>query len=365
MRSRVLLSITALLAISGLLAACGSGTDNGTAAAGATTSGAASAPDGPATSEVPTNVRLAYFPNLTHASAIVGVERGIFAEKLGANKLETKLFNAGPDVVTAIFADAIDVAYIGPNPTINAYAKSGGNAIRIVSGATSAGALFITKPDIRTAADLKGHKIATPQLGGTQDVAARNWLKSQGLKTDTNGGGDISVVPQENAQTLDAFKTGQIDGAWVPEPWATRLVLEGGGKVFLDEKSLWPSGQFVTTHIIVSTKFLKAHPDAVRRLIEGQVAASDWINNYPQDARKTVNDGITKYTGKAIAPAVIDGAWKNLTFTNDPVASSLTASAKAAEGLGLLPPTKLDGIYDLTLLNGVLRASGAAPVAES
>jgi len=362
MRTRISRALVLGAAAIGLLAtACGGGT---------TTKDTAATPDGPGTSAAaaptttaaPTTVRLAYFPNLTHGSAIVGVEKGIFAEKLGTNTLETKLFNAGPDVVTAIFSGAIDAAYIGPNPAINAYAKSNGEAIRIVSGATSGGALLVVKPSINSAADLKGKKLATPQLGGTQDVAARNWLKKQGLATDPQGGGDVSVVPQENATTLESFKAGTIDAAWVPEPWATRLVLDGGGKVLVDEKTLWPKGEFVTTHLIVATKFLEEHPDAVRRLIEGQVAANDFIAKNPDEARKVINDGITKYTGKGIAQPVIEGAWKNLTFTNDPVASSLTASAKAAESLGLLQPTKLDGIYDLTLLNQVLQANGAVAV---
>jgi NitT/TauT family transport system substrate-binding protein len=327
-------------------AGCG---DDGDANADATGSVAGVA------NEAPTTVRLAYFPNVTHASAILGVEKAIFAEKLGANKLETKIVNAGPDAVTAILAGAIDASYIGPNPAINAFAQSNGAAIRIVSGATSGGALLVVKPDVNSVVDLKGKKVATPQLGNTQDVALRFWLKQQGLKTDPQGGGDVSVVPQDNAQTLETFKSGVIHGAWVPEPWGTRLLQEAGGKVLLDEKTLWPDAQFVTTHLIVSTKFLKQHPDAVKRLIEGQVAANDFIAENPDEAKKVVNDGITKYTGKGIAAPVIDAAWKNLTFTNDPVASSLFASAKHAQDVRLLKPTKLDGIYDLTILNSVLK----------
>ena len=345
----------AVLAVGALLAAgCG---DNG-AATGSTPTVAGS----PTTTTAPTTVRLAYFPNVTHATAIVGVEKGIFAESLGADKLETKIVNAGPDAVTAILAGAIDASYIGSNPAINAFAQSNGEAVRIVSGATSGGALLVVKADINSVADLKGKKIATPQLGNTQDVALRYWLKQQGLKTDAQGGGDVSVVPQDNAQTLETFKSGAIQGAWVPEPWATRLIQEGGGKVLLDEKTLWPNGQFVTTQLIVATKFLNAHPDAVKRLIEGQVAANDYIAKNPEDAKKVVNDGITKYTGKGIAPVVIDAAWKNLTFTNDPIASSLVASAQHAENVGLLKPTKLDGIYDLTILNAVLKTANLPEV---
>jgi NitT/TauT family transport system substrate-binding protein len=344
-RWRRLVPLLALAAVA--VAGCG---DDGGAN---TTSDATTA--GGATNEQPTTVRLAYFPNVTHASAIVGVEKGLFAQKLGPNKLETKIVNAGPDAVTAILAGAIDASYIGPNPAINAFSQSSGKAIRIISGATSGGAFLVVKPEIKSVSDLKGKKVATPQLGNTQDVALRYYLKQQGLKTDAQGGGDVSVIPQDNAQTLETFKSGAIQGAWVPEPWGTRLVQEGRGTILLDEKTLWPNGQFVTTHLLVSTNFLKDHPDAVKRLIEGQVAANDYIAKNPDDAKKVVNDGITKYTGKGIAPAVMDAAWKNLTFTNDPVASSLIDSAKHAEDVGLLKPTKLDGIYDLTLLNSVLK----------
>jgi NitT/TauT family transport system substrate-binding protein len=349
---RLLVPLVAVGAL--LVASCGDDGSSGTPAATASA--------GSTTTEAPTTVRLAYFPNVTHATAIVGVEKGIFAEKLGANKLETKIVNAGPDAVTAILSGAIDASYIGPNPAINAFAQSNGEAIRIVSGATSAGAFLIVKPEINTAADLKGKKVATPQLGNTQDVALRYWLKQQGLKTDAQGGGDVSVVPQDNAQTLDTFKSGAIQGAWVPEPWATRLIQEGGGKVLIDEKTLWPNGEFVTTHLIVATKFLKDHPDAVKRLIEGQVAANDYIAKNSDDAEKTVNDGITKYTGKGIATVVIDAAWKNLTFTDDPIADSLVVSAQHAEDVGLLKPTKLDGIYDLTILNAVLKSANLPEV---
>ena len=355
MTKRLRRLLVPLVAVGALLAAsCGddsAGSTSATTAAGAST-----------TTEAPTTVRLAYFPNVTHATAIVGVEKGIFADMLGANKLETKIVNAGPDAVTAILSGAIDASYIGPNPAINAFAQSNGEAIRIVSGATSAGALLVVKSEINSAADLKGKKVATPQLGNTQDVALRYWLKQQGLKTDAQGGGDVSVVPQDNAQTLETFKSGAIQGAWVPEPWATRLIQEGGGKVLVDEKTLWPNGQFVTTHLIVATKFLKDHPDAVKRLIEGQVAANDYIAKNSEDAKKVVNDGITKYTGKGIASVVIDAAWKNLTFTNDPITSSLVASAQHAEDVGLLKPTKLDGIYDLTILNAVLRTANLPEV---
>ena len=341
-RSLIALSLVALLTLT--VGACG---------------GSASS----SSSEGPTRIRLGYFPNLTHATAIVGVENGIFASKLGDDTLETSLFSAGQAAVEALFSGALDATYIGPNPTITAYAKSNGDAVRVISGATSAGAALVVSSDINSAADLKGKKVASPQLSGTQDVALRWWLKENGLKTDPQGGGDVSIVPQDNAATLEAFKSGSIAGAWVPEPWATRLVQEGGGKVLVDERSLWPGGQFVTTQLVVRTEFLNKHPDAVRRLIEGQVAANEFVNANPEQSQKIVNDAITTYTGKGIAPGVISAAWKNLTFTDDPYSSTLIESADHAVGVGLLEPVRnLKGLYNLSILNSVLEAQGQKPI---
>jgi NitT/TauT family transport system substrate-binding protein len=351
------LALLALLAMAALLAgACGSddgGDDDGGAVAAA------------AKDEAPTKVRLGYFPNVTHASAIVGVEKGIFKEKLGDDELEVSTFSAGPAAVEALFSEAIDATYIGPNPAINAFAKSNGEAIRIISGATSGGAFLVVRPEITGPADLKGKKIASPQLGNTQDVALRYWLDQQGIKTTTDGGGDASVVPQENAQTLETFRSGDIQAAWVPEPWATRLTTEGGGRVLVDEATLWPGGNFVTTHLVVRTKFLEEHPGAVRRLLEGQVAANRFIAENEADAQSIVNQGIERVTSKRLSDAVITGAWKNLRFTNDPIASSLATSAKHAEAVGLLEKVDLEGIYDLDLLNKVLDEAGEDQVADS
>ncbi|HKE98927.1 MAG TPA: ABC transporter substrate-binding protein, partial [Actinomycetes bacterium] len=218
-------------------------------------------------------LRLGYFPNLTHATALVGIERGSFQRQLGAVRLETRSFGAGPAATEALLSGAVDATYIGPNPAINAFVKSKGAAIRIISGATSGGAFLVVKPDIRSAADLKGRKLATPQLGNTQDVALRSWLDKQGLRTTPEGGGDVRIVPQENSQTLETFQSGGIDGAWVPEPWATRLQQEGGGKVLVNEADLWPGGQFVTTQLVVRTAYLADHPANVRALISGLLDA--------------------------------------------------------------------------------------------
>lgn len=305
-------------------------------------------------------LRLGYFANLTHATAIVGVENGIFAKSLGATTLKISTFSSGTAASEALLSGSIDATFIGPSPAINMWVKS--KAIKIIAGATSGGAALVVKSSINTAADLKGNKLASPQLGNTQDVALRSWLLSQGLKTDTSGGGDVSILPQDNAQTLDAFKAGTIDGAWVPEPWASRLVLDGGGKVLVNEASLWPAGKFVTTQLVVSTNYLNSHPDAVKALLLGLIEANDFVNNNAAAAQTTVNAGIKKITGKQLKTGVIAAAWKNLTFTLDPISTSLQTSADHAVTVGLLKKPDLSGIYDLAPLNALLTAAGKPAV---
>ena len=346
MHRRTTGSIALLIAIAALLAGACGGSEDSDDNANATTT------------EAPTTVRLGYFPNVTHATAIVGVERGIFEKALGSDKLEITTFNAGPAAVEALFSDALDAAYIGPNPAINAHVTSKGEAIRIIAGSTSGGAALVAKPGITKATDLEGKKVATPQLGNTQDVALRFWLDEAGLKTDPEGGGDVSILPQENSQTLETFKSGAIQAAWVPEPWVSRLVQEGGGTVIVNEKDLWPDGAFVTTHLIVRTEFLKDHPGAVRRLLHGHLEASAFVNDNEADAKTTVNAGIEKITGKGLKAETIDAAWRNLTFTVDPIASSLRGSADHAEAVGLLEKVDLGSIYDLDLLNALLADDG-------
>ncbi len=304
-------------------------------------------------------LRLGYFPNVTHAPAIVGMEEGILVEALGSGVvLEPHAFNAGPEVVEAIFNGALDASFIGPNPAINAFAQSDGQAIRIVSGATSGGAALIVRDDITSPDQLSGTVLATPQLGNTQDVALRAWLLEQGYETDLEGGGDVSITPQANADALNAFIAGEIDGAWVPEPWSTRLVEEGGGRVLVNEADLWPDGEFVTTHLIVATEFLEEHPDVVKGLVEGNLAAIDFTNDHPEAAQEQVIAAIEELSGSELSPETVAAAWENLDFTVDPIATSLATSAQHATDLGLLDPVDLDGIYDLSFLNEVLSEAG-------
>ncbi|UQU65886.1 ABC transporter substrate-binding protein [Couchioplanes caeruleus] len=310
-------------------------------------------------------LRLGYFPNITHAPALVGVKNGLFQQALGDTKLEPKTFNAGPAAIEALFSGAIDATYIGPNPAINGWATSKGTALKIIAGSTSGGAGLVVRQGINSPADLKGKKIATPQLGNTQDVALRAWLKENGLNADQQGGGDVSVLPQDNATAVQAFAQGAIDGAWVPEPNLSKMVLESKGKILVNEKDLWPNGQFVTTHLIVKQDFLKKHPDTVKKLLQGHIAAEKYIASDTAGAQKAANEQLAALSGKPLKDDILAAAFKNLTFTNDPIASSLYTSAKHAEDVGLLKPVDLKGIYDLGPLNELLKADGQPEVSDA
>ncbi|GGQ40084.1 ABC transporter substrate-binding protein [Couchioplanes azureus] len=312
-----------------------------------------------------TSLRLGYFPNITHAPALIGVKNGLYQQALGSTTFEAKTFNAGPAAIEALFSGAVDATYIGPNPAINGWATSKGTALKIIAGSTSGGAGLVVKEGINSPADLKGKKIATPQLGNTQDVALRAWLKQNGLTADQQGGGDVSVLPQDNATAVQAFAQGAIDGAWVPEPNLSRMVLESKGKILVNEKDLWPGGQFVTTHLIVKQEFLKEHPDTVKKLLQGHIAAEKYIAGDKAAAQKAVNEQLAALSGKPLKDEILSAAFQNLTFTNDPIASSLYTSAKHAEDVGLLKPVDLKGIYDLGPLNELLKADGQPAVSDA
>lgn len=305
-------------------------------------------------------LRLGYFPNLTHAPAIVGIQEKIFEEALGGDvDVEYVPFNAGGEAVEALFADSIDASFIGPSPAINGFAQSEGEALRIVAGTTTGGAALVVADGIDSSDDLKGKFVATPALGNTQDVALRAWLKEEGLESDTSGGGDVKIVNQENADTLTAFQEGEIAGAWLPEPWATRLQLEGGGHVLVDEAELWDDGAFVTTHLIVATNYLEDKPANVRALLEGLLDSIDRVNTGDAaEVQTVVNDGIEAATTKRLKDETIQTAWENLTFTYDPIASSLSKSKDDAVAAGVLDAVELDGIYDLAILNEILVGRG-------
>lgn len=310
-------------------------------------------------------LRVGYFPNITHSQALIGLARGDFQDALGPQvQIEPIQFNAGPSVIEAMFAGEIDLSYIGPNPAINGFVQSQGEALRIIAGATSGGAALVVRPeaDIMTPSDLRGHSLATPQLGNTQDVALRSYLISNGLDT-VERGGDVEIFPTENSQILNLLRLGQIDGAWVPEPWASRLIVEGGGDLFLDERDLWPHGDFVTAHVIVRPNLLRDQPGVVRNWLAAHISVTEWSIAHPEEARTLLNQEIGRMTGKELDPAVLALAWSRMRPTWDPVSASLLASADAAFAAGFLrEKPDLTGIYDLTILNELLQERGYPPV---
>jgi NitT/TauT family transport system substrate-binding protein len=308
-------------------------------------------------------LRLGLLANITHASALVALNKGYFTKNLGDGvTLKTSVFSSGTDETTALLAGQLDAAYVGPNPAINAWQKSGGKAIKIISGAASGGAALVVKPSISSVSQLKGQKVATPSLGNTQDVALRYYLKTHGLTTTQTGGGDVAVTPiKPNSNAVLEFKSGQIAGGWEPAPYDGEMVADGG-KVLVNEASLWPGGKFVTTNLVVSQAFLAAHASVVSNLLKGQIQANDYIKNDTSAAETAANAELTTLLGKGLKSAALAESFKEITFTNDPIASSLATDAKHAVAVGLLKPVNLNGIYDLGPLNALLKADGEPQV---
>ena len=336
-------------------------------------------------------LRIGYFPNVNHAQAIIGLKNGDFQKILNSNDSTSKseqnkininefVFSDGPSALEALFGGQIDVAYVGPNPAISGYVASGGkDGLRIISGAASGGASFVVRNDagIQSVKDLGGKKFASPQLGNTQDISLRKYLVNNGYKTTENGG-NVTVVPVANADILTLFLKKEIDGAWVPEPWATRLVNEANGKIFVDERDLWPpQGKFVTANIIVRTDYLNQNPDVIKKLLEAHVNETLWINNHLNSDKNNstfndkninqvvnaFNNGLKKMTGKTISDDELKQAFSRMDFTYDPLKQSLYKIANDANSLGFISDSKVNklnitGIYNLQILNSVLKEKG-------
>jgi NitT/TauT family transport system substrate-binding protein len=313
-------------------------------------------------------LRIGYFPNINHAQAVIGFGNGDFQRSLGNNiKVQTTVFNAGPSAIEALLAKRIDATYVGPNPAINGYVVSGGKDLRIIAGASSGGASFVVRNDagINSPKDLAGKRLASPELGNTQDIALRSYLLKNGLKT-TDQGGNVALTPVSNPDILTLFLKKQLDGAWVPEPWATRLVNEANGRIFLDERNIWPDGKFVTANIAVSTDYLKNNQDVISKLLSAHINETIWINNHKNEAVQAFNIEVKKLTGKSIPQDELKQAFSRIDFTYDPIKLSLFQSANNAYNLGLLakgkPRPDLSGIFDLTILDQVLKSKGLTPI---
>ncbi|MEJ7642271.1 MAG: ABC transporter substrate-binding protein [Candidatus Nitrosocosmicus sp.] len=365
-------------------------------------------------SSEPKTLRLGYFPNVNHAQAIIGLKNGEFLKvfegnnnsssksNTDQNKIEINefVFSAGPSAIEALFGGQIDAAYVGPNPAISGFIASSNEGLRIVAGASSGGASFIVRNDagIESVDDLGGKKFASPQLGNTQDISLRKYIIDNGFNTVENGG-NVTVVAVKPSDIVTLMLKKEIDGAWVPEPWATTLVNEANGKVFVDERDLWPpEGKFVTGNIIVRTDYLKENPDVIEKLLEAHVNQTLWINeklgktnNSGNTTKETnfndngnngnnnnngsiaevvnaFNDGLRQVTGKTIPENELEEALTKMEFTYDPLKTSLFKIADDANSLGFLKNTKgndkidITGIYDLTLLNKVLQKKGLGEI---
>ncbi|MFB9431301.1 ABC transporter substrate-binding protein [Streptoalloteichus tenebrarius] len=344
-RTRAVLAVLALVPLLTTLGAC-SRADRGPSADAASDRGPAA------------ELRLGYFPNVTHASALIGVDKEFFARELGSTKLTTQTFNAGPEEVSALLGGSLDAGFIGSGPAINAFAKSEGEAVRLVAGATSGGAQLVVKPGITAPEQLRGRVVATPQLGNTQDVALKKWLADKGLAIG-DGPDKVRVTNADNPRTLEAFRGGEVDAAWLPEPWSSRLVLEAGAQVLVDERDLWEGGQFPTTVLIVRTQFLREHPKTVEALLRGQLAATEWAAGNQAEARAVVNKQLEKLTGKALSQPVLDRAFTNIQLTTDPLARTFPRLAKDGVTAGVTRTApELAGFADLRPLNTVLAAAG-------
>jgi len=339
---RIMAGAVAVLGSALLVAGCSSGGSSSSSAASGDATDAAAAP---------VTVRLGFLANITHAPALIALKNGYFAKELGsAGKVQPTSFSSGTEETTAILAGQLDAAFVGPNPAINAWQKSGGTAIKIVAGVATGGASIVVKPSISGAAQLKGESLATPSLGNTQDVAVRYWLKQQGLTTSATGGGDVAIKPTSpNSAAVLEFKSGQIAGASEPSPYDVEMV-QDGGKVLLSEPG-------VTTILVVTQSFLTAHPAVVADLLKANLDALNYIKSNPAQAEQAANDELAAYTGKPLSSKVLDPAFKEITFTDDPDAASLTQDAQQATSVGLLKSVNLSGIFDLSPLNSLLSAA--------
>jgi NitT/TauT family transport system substrate-binding protein len=335
-------------------------------AAGCSSSSSSGAPADSSGSSAPVTLRLGFLENITHASALVGIKEGFFTKDLGKNvTLKLYPFSTGTEEATALLAGQLDAAYVGPNPAIKAWQTSGGKLIRVISGAASGGAELVVKKSITSASQLKGQKLASPSLGNTQDVSLRYWLKTRGLTTTPTGGGDVPITPiTPNSDAVLAFESGSIAGGWEPAPYDAEMLADGG-HVLVNEASLWPNGQFVTTELVATQSFISAHPTVIDGLLKGQIQANNFISTDKSAAETAANAELATLSGKALKPSIVAASFGQVTFTNDPIASSLITDAQHAVDLGLLKPVSdLSGIYDLGPLNKLLAADGQSQVSS-
>jgi NitT/TauT family transport system substrate-binding protein len=300
-------------------------------------------------------IRVAFFPSIGHIIPIVGLEEKFFEKGIGKEKqIETKLFDSGPQVIESIFSGSIDIAYVGPGPIINGFLKSDGKDIKILSGAASGGVSFIIQPNsgLESLENFDGKRIASPQISNSQDVSLRHYLESHGLKS-VEKGGTVFVLNISNPDIYTLFAKGDIDGAWVPEPWATILVQELDGIRLFNEEKLWPNEEFASVLLIVRTKYLENNPETVQKWVESHEKTVTWINSNPNKSKSLFSNFLMDYMGKSLPTKIIDESFSNISITSDPIKNSVIVFAERADSLGYLGRSgyNLDGIFYNAVLN--------------
>jgi NitT/TauT family transport system substrate-binding protein len=306
-------------------------------------------------------VRLAYMPRLTHASALTGIGSGRFEQAIGGARLEPHAFEVGNAIVEAMFAGEIDVAYLGPNPAINGFVRSGGRDVRVLAGAASGGSLFVVAKDsgIDEPADLRGKRIATPQIASTQDIALRSYLRKHGFASSLDGT-DVIVMPLASSLIPPLLEQKQLDGAWVSEPLASALMIGAGARLFVDERDEWDGGHHLTTVLAVRGAFLEAHPELVARFAGAHVDETRWVENNREASLELTRDTMKRVSGRALPDAVARSAWARVSFTHDPMPSVLARHAHEARAAGFLPAAALSELVELRPLQSALRARVAS-----
>src|SRR3984957_16631157 len=294
--------------------------------------------------EPPSEVRLGYFANVTHAQAVLGVASGDFAQAIAPSTLNTKIFNAGPSLIEALFAGDIDIGYVGPGPALTAWSISHGQEITVVSGAAANGVVIVAgiKSNIHSLSDLAGKKIATPQRNNTQDISARHYVLDVLHQDD-----DSNVIPVSNSEQIGRMSAGDIDAAWAPEPWGSRLVAAHVGTIIGEEKDLWPDHQFSLTLVVVRKAFLQQHPDVVKKFLAAHQAWTKKLAASPQTYATQLGDALAELTKSKLPAEVLTSSLSHVTFTDDPMPATLQAMAQWSLELGVVKqPIKLDGLID-------------------
>ena len=295
------------------------------------------------------NIRVAFFPSVVHAVPIIGMETQTFANNLNTDlDIQVKIFDSGPQVIESIFSNSIDIAYVGPGPVINGFLKSDGNDLKILAGAASGGASFVIQKNsgLDLIENYSGKKIAAPQISNTQDVSLRHYLAENGLITAEKGG-DVFVLNIANPDIYTLFAKGDIDGAWVPEPWATMLVEELGGVRLFDENEFWPENQFSSVLLIGRSDYIEKNPEIIKKWINANEKTAQWINNHPDESKKLYNEFLNSYMGRTLPQNIVEKSFSNIIITSEPLENSVYTFAERADALGYLGRDgyTLDGIF--------------------